>query len=190
LFPPDGAGGSSLSVSKTNKGIKSASAVADVFLTVEQEDEFASLGRGEQPEDEEPEGPTRGAHDDDLLSFDNPDFLDEDLENVPTYVRGVTHRSLRGDQGLDQRASAFGRGLSRPAAHHQASGVPGFNTTFGCATTDLTEGRVFQENPKTGAVMSVKVGAPKTQVGLLALYNKEMARLESTEHEDRISLRK
>jgi hypothetical protein len=99
--------------------------------------------------------------------------LNEDLENVPTYVRGVTHRSLRGDQGLNQRANAFGRGLSQPATHHQASGEPGFNATFGCATTEFTEGRVFQENPRTGAVMSVRVGAPKTQVGLLKLYNME-----------------
>jgi hypothetical protein len=112
LFPPDGAGGSSLSISKTNKGIKSASAVAGVFLTVEQDDEIADLGGGEQPEDEEPEGPSRGARDYDLLPFDAPDFLNEDLEKVPTYVRGVTHRSLRGDQGLDQRVNAFGRGLS------------------------------------------------------------------------------
>jgi hypothetical protein len=116
--------------------------------------------------------------------------LNEDLENVPTYVRGVTHCSLRGDQGLNQRANAFGRGLYRLATHHQASGEPGFNATFGCATTDFTEGRIFQENPRTSAVMSVKVGAPKTQVGLLKLYNTEMARLESIDHEDRIPLRK
>ena len=38
--------------------------------------------------------------------------------------------------------------------------------------------------------MSVKVGAPKTQVGLLTLYNTETARLESIDHEDRIPLRK
>jgi hypothetical protein len=102
----------------------------------------------------------------------SPDFLNEDLENVPSFVAGVTHPSLRGDQGLDQRVNAFARGLSRPATHHQASGDPGFNATFGHATTDFSEGRVFQENPRTGAVMSVRVGrAPKTQVGLLKLYN-------------------
>jgi hypothetical protein len=128
-----------------------------------------------------------------LLAFDASDFLAAELESVPTFVRGVIHRTLRGDQGLNQRASAFGLGLSRPATHQKASGVNWFNATFGCATTDFTEGRVFQENPRMGAVMSVQVGAPKTYVGLLALYNKEMAHLESIEdgpHPDTIPLRK
>jgi hypothetical protein len=112
LFPPDGAGEASLSITKTNKAIESASAVADVFLTVEQDDEGADHGGGDQLENEGPKGPSRVARDDDLLPFDTPDFLNEDLENIPTYVRGVTHRSLRGDQGLNQRANAFGCGLS------------------------------------------------------------------------------
>jgi hypothetical protein len=73
LFPPDGAGGTSLSITKTNKAITSASAVAGVFLTVEQDDEGADLGGGDQLEDEGPEGPSRGARDDDLLPFDTPD---------------------------------------------------------------------------------------------------------------------
>jgi hypothetical protein len=50
------------------------------------------------------------------------EFLDEDLETIPPFISGVTHRSLRDDQGLQQRANAFGRGLSRPANHRQASG--------------------------------------------------------------------
>jgi hypothetical protein len=73
--------------------------------------------------------------------------------------------------------------------------VNGFNATFGCATTDFREGRVIQDL-RTGVVMSIKVGAPKTYVGLLSLYNKEMARLESVKgefgeaHPDTILLRK
>jgi hypothetical protein len=37
----------------------------------------------------------------------------------------------------------------------------------------------FEEDPRTGAVMAVKVGAPKTQIGLLNLYHTEASRLES-----------
>jgi hypothetical protein len=73
LFLPDGAGETSLSITKTNKAIKSASAVAGVFLTVEQDDEGADLGGGDQLENERPEGPSRGSRDDDLLPFDTPD---------------------------------------------------------------------------------------------------------------------
>jgi len=164
--------------------------VASTFLAVERDEEDADLGGGDQLEDEGQESPSRGARDEDLLPFDTQDFLDEDLENVPSFVADVTHRSLRGDQGLDQRANAFGRGLSRPATHHQASGDPGFNALFGCATADFSEARVFQENPRTGAIMAVKVGAPKTSVGLLKLYNAEQNRLESIGHEHVKSLRK
>jgi hypothetical protein len=44
LFPPDGAGGTSLSITNTNKAIESASAVAGVFLTVERDDEDVEAG--------------------------------------------------------------------------------------------------------------------------------------------------
>jgi hypothetical protein len=101
LFLPDGPGGASLSMTKTNNAIKSASAVAGVFLTVERDDEDADLGGGDQVDEEGLEGPSRGARDDDLLPFDTRDFLNENLENVPSFVTGVTHRSLRGDQGLN-----------------------------------------------------------------------------------------
>jgi hypothetical protein len=61
--------------------------------------------------------------------------------------------------------------------------VDGFNPTFGCATADFGEARVLQENPKTGAVVSVKVGLPKNYLGLLHLYNKEAVRLDATKNE-------
>jgi hypothetical protein len=121
--PMDGAGGTSLSITKTNKAIKSALVVAGIFLAVKQDDEDADLGGGDQLEDEGPESPSRGARDDDLLPFDTPDFLNEDLENVPTYVRGGTHRSF-----VVIKASTSGRMLSdagfpdrRPTTKHQVS---------------------------------------------------------------------
>jgi len=147
---------------------------------------------GDGPEDDEelvrrpgkePAGPARGTRADDELPFDASDFLDTELANTPPFVREVTHRTLRADQGLDQRASAFGQGVSRAANHQQASGVDGFNATFGCATADFGEARVLQENPKTGAVVSVKVGLPKNYLGLLHLYNKEAVRLDATKNE-------
>ena len=81
-------------------------------MGAEQDDELADLGGGDEPEDEEPEGPSRGVRDDNELSFDAREFLAAELASAPTFVRGVTHRSLHDDQGLNQRASAFGLGLS------------------------------------------------------------------------------
>jgi hypothetical protein len=149
-------------------------------------------GGNDEPQDEEesvrrpgkePAGPACGTRDDDELPFDASEFLAAELANTPPFVREVTHRTLRADQGLNQRASALGLGVFRAANHKQASGVNGFNTSFGCATTDFGEARVLQENLKTGSVMSIKVGAPKKYVGLLHLYNKEMAWLESVKNE-------
>jgi hypothetical protein len=126
LFPPDGAGGTSQSITKTNKVIKSASAVAGVFLTVERDGEDADLGGGDELEDEGLKGPARGARDDDLLPFDIPDFLNEDVENVPSFVTGITHRSLvHGDQGLTsgRMLSAADLPDRRPTIKHQV--IPG-----------------------------------------------------------------
>ena len=190
--------GATVSSTKVNKAIKSATAAANVFLGAAQDDELNELGGadglggGDEPQDEEefvrrpgkePAGPARGTRPDDELPFDASDFLNGEMANIPPFVREVTHRTLRADRGLDQRASAFGQGVSRPANHQQASGGNGFNATFGCATTDFGEARVLQENLKTGAVVSVKVGAPKNYVGLLHLYNKEATRLDSIKNE-------
>ena len=124
-----------------------------------------------------------------------PDFLAAELASPPPFVRQVTNNTLRADQALDQHASTFGLGSHRPANHLQASGDNGFNMTFGCATTDYGEARVLQENPRTGNITSVTVGAPKTYAGLLSLYEKETNRLESVDvngapHPDLSLLRK
>ena len=192
--------GATVSSTKVNKAIKSATAAANIFLGAAQDDELNQLGGGGGPgggdephgQDEEdfvrrpgkePAGPARGTRPDDELPFDASDFLDGEMANIPPFVREVTHRTLRADRGLDQRASAFGQGVSRPANHQQASGGNGFNATFGCATTDFGEARVLQENLITGALRSVKVGAPKNYAGLLTLYNKEATRLDSIKDE-------
>ena len=192
--------GATVSSTKVNKAIKSATAAANVFFGAAQDDELNELGGGDGPgggdeppgQDEEdfvrrpgkePAGPARGTRPDDELPFDASDFLDGEMANIPPFVREVTHRTLRADRGLDQRASAFGQGVSRPANHQQASGGNGFNATFGCATTDFGEARVLQENLITGALRSVKVGAPKNYAGLLTLYNKEATRLDSIKDE-------
>jgi hypothetical protein len=95
----------------------------------------------------------------------------------PSFVESpVAHFVLTKDLTSERGRSDSEFPEQRTTNEHQS--VNGFNATFGCATTDFGEGRVLQENPRTGAVMSVKVGAPKTYVGLLSLYNKEMSRLE------------
>ena len=186
--------GSAVTSTKINKAIKSATAAADAFIKQAQEDESSDgggggRGGGDESDDDgefvrrpgkEPAAPARGTREDDELPFDTTDFMDADhARTIPPFVRAVTHRTLRADQALDQRASAFGRGLVRPAEHQQASGVDGFNATFGCATTDFGEARILQENPISGAVRSVKVGAPKDYMGLLSLYNREATRLDN-----------
>ena len=107
----------------------------------------------------------------------------------PSFVESpVAHFVLTKDLTSERGRSDSEFPEQRTTNEHQS--VNGFNATFGCATSDFSEGHVFQETPRTGAVMSVKVGAPKTYVGLLALHNKEMARLESIKHADTVLLRK
>ena len=189
--------GTAVTSTKINKAIKSATAAANAFLKDAQEDESSDgggggRGGGDVSADDgefvrrpgkEPAAPARGTREDDELPFNVTDFLDVELARTPPFVQNVTHRTLRADRELDQRASAFGRGLAQPAEHQQASGMDGFNATFGCATTDFGEARILQENPKTGAVRSVKVGAAKDYMGLLHLYNKEATRLEIIRNE-------
>jgi hypothetical protein len=191
--------GTTVSATKVNKAIKAATAAANVFLGTARDDERCDfgggdgLGGGDDSEEEEecirreakaPANPARGTREENELPFYPSDLLAEELASPPPFVRQVTSRTLRAEHGLDQRASAFGLGAYRPAAHQQASGDEGFNMTFGCATTDYREARVLQENPRTGTVMSITVGAPKTYAGLLSLYNKDIDRLESIKVEN------
>jgi hypothetical protein len=207
--------GITTSVTKVNKAVKAASTAANAFLEAAKDDEREGLGGGDglggrddggggsDSEQEEfvrrdgkaPAHPQRGTREEDELPFIPPDFLAAELASPPPFVRQVTNHTLRADRALDQRASAFGLGSHRPANHLQASGDNGFNMTFGCATTDYGEARVLQENPRTGNITSVAVGAPKTYAGLLSLYEKETNRLESVDvngapHPDLSLLRK
>jgi hypothetical protein len=185
------------SATKINKAVKAAAMAASYFLGAAHEEELNELGGGvglgggdglgggSESEDEgtyarRPANPARGTREEDELPFFPTDLMADDLASPPPFVRQVTNRSLRADEGLNQRANAFGLGAFQPAHHQQATGENlGFNMTFGCATTDYREARILQENKRTGGIMSVAVGAPKTYVGLLSLYNKEIVRLEN-----------
>ena len=206
--------GTTVSATKVNKAVKAATAAYALLQTADVDDREGlgggdgfgggnNVGGGSDSDQEEfvrrdgkaPANPPRGTREEDELPFFPPDFLAAEMASPPPFVRQVTNNTLRADQALDQRANAFGLGSHRPANHLQATGDNGFNVTFGCATTDYGEARVLQENPRTGTITSVAVGAPKTYAGLLSLYEKETNRLESVEvngapHPDLSLLRK
>ena len=176
-------GGESMTSTKAEKAIKPAKAVAKMFLALCTDAFDLAGGVGDDEDDADPPttSPPRGTHEDDSLYFDPADF-ENDPGNVPDFMKNVTPRNLRDDPALDERARAFSQGLRQPANHRQASGDLGFDPKLGCPSTDFQEARVLQEDPITRHVISVKVGAPKTAIGLLKLYTKQLNRLAKTGH--------
>jgi hypothetical protein len=176
-----------LGPAKAEKAIKPAQALATSFFALADAiaaKDAEDLGRGGDNEDNIPdEFPRRGAREDDGLPFEHgagqafENFLEEDTE-VPGFVADIDNNFLRAEPRLDQRATDFERGLAQPADHRLATGsLQGFKPTFNGRTHDISEARVLQEDVVTGAMYSIKVGAPKTQLGLLQMYNDELDRL-------------
>lgn len=124
--------------------------------------------------------------------FDGEDLIGDDALDAyiqggppPTYVTGVTAAALAADPALVGRADAVRGGETVPLrgrfAHQTASGS-GFDSMFGCGTYDFGEARVFQECPRTRAVISVPVGQKRSHEGLVLMYNDEYDRLFRAGH--------
>jgi uncharacterized membrane protein YgcG len=186
-----------LSATKAEKALKPAKAVASAFLALCRAAHDLAGGGGDDGVGDDPgrdareDSPPRGPHLSDNLPFNEDDlfnaFNGEDPNLAPDFVRGVTHRSLRGDGGLHDRAEAFAQGVPLPATHQQASGR-GFNAFLNCPDSNFEERVVFSQG-MNGTMKATTVGADKSTLGLTKLYNKEASRLEYARHADGPRLR-
>ena len=198
------AGDTMPTAAKNAKILKSASALAEAYL----ETAAPSGDLGGSPEGTTP-APNPNTPSTDLVLAPRPEaFDDEQLigdDELDAFIQGgtnppcatdVTAATLEADRALAGRADALrGGGSALPPrgrfAHMTATGNngDGFNSTFGCGRYDFSEARVFQEDPRTGTVVAVRVGQKRTHEGLVIMYNKECSRLSRIGHPDAEVLR-